>query len=688
MPSFKRILNIWHRELQAMANNPATYITLIVFLLLWEFLFWRNFFLIGESSLHSLLGYLPWLSLLLIPALTMGSIAQEKSEGTIEMLLTHPTRELEVVLGKYLATISLVGLILLIMIPIGIGVSWVGPLDWGVFIAQLIAALLMSSVLVALGLCVSSFFTSQIAALLTSAVATIFLIILGSEFVTGVMPLWLGPILEHLSVLSHFNSMSRGVLDIRDLWYAISATAVFLSIAYLHLLAPKISNRASQHRQYQVMTILIIAIAVVSNVIGDRIPGRLDLTSQAQYTLSPVTKETLANLPDLVQVNVYVSSQIPAQLQPVLRDVKDILRDYTSNSHGKLNVRYKDPDTDETIASEAKNNGVVQVQFNVVGQSELQLKKGYFGLSVTHAGYHNAIPIIQDTSDFEYQLTSFIKKLTITKKPKIAYLRGHDEKKRQDYQKVEDELEKSFDVTDIDTSDGKTEIPVTVTGLIIAGPQKKLSDKEVTQIKKFVDNGGSLFLMIDAMNTDSKQLLARANVNSLSSLAEFYGVTVNKNLAYDLKSNQTVNVNQGPVTFVIPYPYWLKALPVRGASPIVSRLASISLPWTSSISINDAQVKSRGYISAKLFQTSDQGGVQGADSIDVNPSVDMPKGGFGQQLLAVSLQPEKSDDKRGRIVILGTSNVFVDEYLQRAPENLAFGIESTSWLLQDAFSYN
>ena len=151
--------------------------------------------------------------------------------------------------------------------------------------------------------------------MLVSAAATFFLIIIGFDFVTASLPLSLVPIFERLSVLSHFESMARGVIDLRDIWYAISAIAIFLSLAYLRLLKQRFGNQRAVYRRFQTGIVFFVGIAVLTNIVGASIPGRLDLTQNSAYTMSPATKKTLTGLSDVVNITVFVSGKLPTQLQ-------------------------------------------------------------------------------------------------------------------------------------------------------------------------------------------------------------------------------------------------------------------------------------------------------------------------------------------------------------------------------------
>src|SRR3989344_8132220 len=105
MISFQHVKTIAKKELRSFFDNPTAYIILVVFLLFWEFLFFRNAFLVGESSLRGLFDLLPWLMIILVPALTMGSVSRERDDGTLEVVLTQPVRETEFLVGKWVAVV-------------------------------------------------------------------------------------------------------------------------------------------------------------------------------------------------------------------------------------------------------------------------------------------------------------------------------------------------------------------------------------------------------------------------------------------------------------------------------------------------------------------------------------------------------------------------------------------------------
>lgn len=686
--NLNNILAIVKKELRTYFDSPTAYIVLLVFLLLWQFLFFRDAFLIAEASLRNMMSYLPWLFLILIPALTMGSFANEKVEGTLEFLLTHPIKPLEIILGKFLSSLVFVALALAFVFPVAFSFSQFGQLDWGVVVGQYIAALLLAGTLISLGVFVSSVLANQISALLVSASASFFLIIIGLEIVTLSFPGNIATILERLSAYSHFISMARGVIDLRDVWYFISAIIIFLSLAYLQMLKSRLGNRRSLYQNYIIATVLFIGITVLLNVLGDRVPGRLDLTQEQMYQLSPATKEILTSLEDVVIIRLYVTSDLPAQLRPVLRDTQDILRDYQLFSNGRVKIETKDPSRDEAASREAATLGVREVQFNVIGQEELQFKRGYFGLAIVYAAGSEVIPIVNTATDLEYQLTSFIRKLTSPNKKTVAFLEGFGQKDyTREYQLFTSELEKSYNVRGLDLTDEQD--PLTnslIDTLIVAGPTETIDEEFRTQLADYLTSGGSVLMLLDGAIVDQQSLTATTNDNSLADFLPSFGLGLNQDIVFDPNSNQTLTF-AGPdgQGFIMPYPFWPRVIADSNTqSTLTKQIRSLVLPWPASLSVDSEKIAELGLKYDRLFVTSPFASNQ-VGVFDISPDQQVRPTQIEAKTMAVSLIGEnaESSDNLPRLIVVGSSNFLVDAIAQNATENLAFGLEAVSWLAQD-----
>lgn len=225
------------RELGAYFNSPIAYIFLTVFLLLTGWLFYTSFFVMGQASMRSFFSLLPWVFLILVPAITMRMWSEEKKQGTLEVLLTLPFRDYEVVLGKFLASFLFLGFALFLTLLTPLLISFIGDLDWGVTMASYLGSLLLGSAYVAIGLWVSSTTSNQIVAFILSVVFVFSLFIIGQSFVLFTVPSFLASFFSFLSLSTHFESIARGVIDSRDVLYYFSMIGFFLYLNVLRVIS-------------------------------------------------------------------------------------------------------------------------------------------------------------------------------------------------------------------------------------------------------------------------------------------------------------------------------------------------------------------------------------------------------------------------------------------------------------------
>lgn len=692
----KNISVIAKKELRSYFDNPTAYIVLVAFLLLWDFLFFRNAFLVGEASLRGLFSLLPWLFLLLIPAITMGSISQEKREGTLEFLLTHPLRDIEFILGKFLGSFIFAAVALIFVVPIAWSFAQYGNFDWGVLSGQYLAGLFMAATIIALGIFISGIFISQVSALLVTVLVSFFLIVTGFGMVADRLPLAIAPLLEQLSVINHFDAMARGVIDFRDVWYFVSVTVAFLSLAYLGLVKRRFGNNKKKYKSYQLGIALFVGITILTNAVSARIPGRLDLTQNNIYTLSAQTREIVGGLDDVVNIDFFASGKLPAQLQPTLRDAQDILRDYKSLGKGNLVVNQKDPSSDAEAAEAATALGIREIQFNVISQEELQVKNGYLGLAVSYGGESEAIPFIESTEELEYQLTSFIKKLTVKEKKKIGFLSGHGEKTSAELGTLKKELQKQYEIEDISpTGDEEAGnpaiadpkkaavrelvIPEDLDALVIAGPSQEISAAERKVIAEFVQKGKAALFLIDAITVTPQMMTAAENPHSLADFVkENYGVEVQKDMVYDVRANETVNFG----SFFLPYPLWVKAVVSGAGLPELAKVGNVNLPWSSSLTVDSEKAKTAGFAVKNLLETTKFGGTQ-TGVLSIKPDQSFSQENLKKQIVAVSLEAEKVEENKARMIIVGDSDFMTDQFVTNSPGNFAFAAEALSWLAQE-----
>lgn len=226
-------LVISRREIRTYFNSPVAYIVVTVFTAITGYLFFTQLFIEKQAELRGFFNVMPLLFMFMVPAITMRLLADEKGSGTLEMLITMPVRDWEVVLGKYLAAMALLATALGLTLVFAITVRALGPLDRGPAVGGYLGLLLMGGAYVAIGLMCSAFTRNSIIAFIVAFAISFALYLFGR--LTQFVPAALQPILAFLSIDAHFENISRGVIDSRDVLYYGSVIGVSLLFATLSL---------------------------------------------------------------------------------------------------------------------------------------------------------------------------------------------------------------------------------------------------------------------------------------------------------------------------------------------------------------------------------------------------------------------------------------------------------------------
>ncbi len=235
-------LIIAKREVSSFFDSLTAYVLITVFLGLSGFFTWlygSDVFFVGQASLQSFFSVAYWSLFFFIPALTMRSIAEEKKSGTIEMILSKPVSDFQLVMGKFIANFELILIALLFTIPYYISVSLLGPVDHGAVICGYLGMLLMSAALIGVGIFSSALTNNQIVAFLLSLFIGLFFIVI-FDVLSGSSAGWFAQFFSYLSISTHYESMARGVIDTRDIIYFLSLAGLSIFLATMVLSKRKI----------------------------------------------------------------------------------------------------------------------------------------------------------------------------------------------------------------------------------------------------------------------------------------------------------------------------------------------------------------------------------------------------------------------------------------------------------------
>ena len=667
-----RIWTIARREVKSMFDQPTGYVLLVVFLAINAFMFFRNAYLSNTASLRPMLDFMPWVFLFFVPAVAMRALAEDNRAGMLEIVLSQPLSEAELVIGKYLGVLLVLlgALATTLLIPIGLDLG--SELQWGPVVAQYLGAALLAAGFAGVGVWASSLTKSQITAFILAVAVMFLLILVGLDPLLVGLPPILATVAARLGVLSHFESIGRGVLDLRDLLYFGSLAAVFLVLAYAAVMRRRLAPKSPAAGRMRLGTVLLVAVLVAINLAGGQIGGRIDLTPGNAYTLSKATKDIARSLDDIVTIKLFSSKELPAEFALNKRDVNDLLRDLRSASAGRVRVIERDPGTDQTAAEDARSLGVVPVQFNVVGQSELQVKEGFFGLVVQHADKKETIPFIQRTDDLEYRLATTMRNLSRTAKPKVALL---TDPQAGSYGLLRSELEKSF-LVETPTPGDSTPLAADLAAVVIASAKDSANPAELDRVGRYLDQGGRALVLESGMTVSPQGPFAMGRAIGWNPVLQKYGVQIRQDMVYDLRANQVIGVPTNFGRVLRPYPFFVRGQSTK-ASVVNADLAEVGLAWTSSIDT----VSSPTSIAVPLIVTSDDAGASAGQAM-IDPSQDFPTTNLSRKILGVQVAP-KDGGKGARLVVVGNAMMASDEFARRSPDAIAFALNAVDWLAQD-----
>lgn len=222
----KQILNITKKELKEYFSSPVAYIVIGVFALMVGVYFSRIVFVDNQANLRKLFEFIPLVWIIIIPALTMRSFAEELRNGTLEVLMTLPVTKLQIIFGKFISNFVIAFLMLMTTLPAFITVNYLGNPDIGQTVTAYLGLFLVASVYIIIGLAISLNSKNQIIAFIISSFLLAIFYMIGEEDVLKVVPVRYHEIMEFIGLGAHFRSIARGVIDSRDVLYYISVMLV------------------------------------------------------------------------------------------------------------------------------------------------------------------------------------------------------------------------------------------------------------------------------------------------------------------------------------------------------------------------------------------------------------------------------------------------------------------------------
>ncbi len=385
------IWTVAKKELRGYFNSAVAVIFLAAFLAvtLYTFFWHEKFFARGIADLRPLFEWLPRLLIIIVSALAMRLWADERKAGTLEVLLTLPIARWRLVIGKFVAGMLLIAVALGLTLGLPLTIARMGNLDLGPVFGGYLAALLLSAAYLAIGMCVSAATDNQIVAFIGTAMVCVVAFAVGELnnnigrfFGTGV----------------RFESIARGVLDIRDLAYylGIVAIGIALNVVLLQRLTWGTGPRAHNRR---VGAVLALALVVLNAVALDAwlAPvrrARVDLTQSGAFSLSPATVAILNGLDEKLLIRGYFSEKTHPKIAPLIPQMEDLLDEYRAAGGDKVRVEIVDPTDSEDARKEAKDKfGIDPTPLQFATQTEESVVEAYFTIAIEYGDHHAVLKL-------------------------------------------------------------------------------------------------------------------------------------------------------------------------------------------------------------------------------------------------------------------------------------------------------
>lgn len=523
-----RVGAIMSRELGSFFNSLVGYLAVAVFLIGVGLFFWvfgDNVLLTKEASMDPLFFFGPWFFLFLIPAITMRSFSEEFKTGTIEFLATKPLKDWEIILGKFLAANFVVLLSLLPTLVYYFTLKDLAAsenaLDTGSILGAYIGLFALGSIFSAIGLFASSISQNQVIAFIL-ALFLCFFFYYGFDFLSQLDYLvGINTLIEKIGINAHYESISLGVIDTRDILYFVSVLFLFNYLTYFFLSLRKRGTLRKGSRNNPIVEALLVGLIVfMVNLFGQQVIKRIDLTEDGRFTVSDVSKELVSGLDKKVKLTVYFTGEMPTYYKKLEEGVATYLFELENFAGGNLEYQFIDPEGKLELFDRFNSQGsapfVLPMEMSI-SKTQQQIVLPYIEVSyderlatvnlvkgcvLRRRDGQLDIDVYKAVRQLEYELISTIYNMSRVKNANIGLLTGHEEYPKEAMSDLYSELDAYYNIISVDIRKGRPLYPADLDVLLVLQPQSRLSEREKFEIDQYLMRGGSVILLMDMQIVD------------------------------------------------------------------------------------------------------------------------------------------------------------------------------------------
>jgi ABC-2 type transport system permease protein len=515
---------VFRRDFYGYFTNPAGYVFITLFVLVssWVAFGVPAFFANNLANLDTLNQWMPYLLLFFIPAVTMSIWAEERRQGTEELLLTLPARDIEVVLGKYLAALGIYTVALVFSLSHVVVLRFLGDPDWGVMFATYLGYWLMGVLMIAIGMVASALSSSPTVGFILGALfcaVPVFAGLIGSPLssLPGVGSIF-GPthqhslrrLIESLSVPAQFADFGEGVIPLAGVFYFVSLAAAMLYVNMLLLARRHWAGGTSSHRSWihGLVRVAALGIALASlDVLVAKAGVRTDISEEGLNTLSRESRELIRQIPAdrPVSIQAFFSPEVPREFVETKADLINLLKEIAAIGGNRIRLNLVETERFSEQAREAeKRFGITPRPVFSSEEARQSSQEIFLGAAFTSGAEETVVPFFERGIPVEYELLRSIRVVSRSQRKKVGILNtdakllgGFDFRAmNQDNEwEVVTELKKQYDVSSISADEP---ISTDLNALVVAQPSS-LTQRQIDNLTAYVKRGGPTLLLIDPL---------------------------------------------------------------------------------------------------------------------------------------------------------------------------------------------
>lgn len=397
LPNIRNVKDIAYKELNLFFASPIGYLFLGVFVAvtLFTFFWGQSFFARNIADVRPMFEMMPVFLIFLCAALTMRMWSEERRSGTLEHVMTLPVDAWQFIWGKFAACKSLLFIALLLTLPLPITVSLIADLDWGPVISAYIATMFLGTAYLSIGLYVSSRSDNQIVSLILTVIVCGAFYFIGSDAVTRLVSNSTSELFRALGSGSRFESITRGVLDLRDFYYYVSIVLVFLVLNRYALEKDRwhAEGESVNHNRWRTLVTILLANILIANFwLAPLGSLRFDTTEGKIYSIGDATENYLQQLREPLLVRGYFSAKTHPLLAPLVPEVQDLLKEYQEKGQGNIRIEFVDPAKNAEAEEEAGSKyGIRPTPFRVADRYQSAVVNSYFNLLIQYGDEYKVL---------------------------------------------------------------------------------------------------------------------------------------------------------------------------------------------------------------------------------------------------------------------------------------------------------